>query len=73
MAGAVLITGPKACGKTETAMQVAKSHVRLDSDHQARLAMEVMPEQVLSGAKPRLLDEWQEFPEIWNLVRHDID
>ncbi len=72
-AGAVLICGPKACGKTETALQIAQSHVRLDTDQQARLAMQVAPEQVLHGDTPRLLDEWQEFPELWNLVRREVD
>lgn len=72
-AGAVLICGPKACGKTETALQIAGSQVRLDTDQQARLAMTVEPEQVLRGAAPRLLDEWQEFPELWNLVRREVD
>ncbi|MDR1816674.1 MAG: DUF4143 domain-containing protein [Puniceicoccales bacterium] len=73
IAGAVLVTGPKACGKTETALQVAKSSVRLDTDPQARLAMQVEPTRILTGDTPRLLDEWQEFPDIWNLVRHEVD
>jgi len=72
-AGAILICGPKACGKTETALQIAKSHVRLDSSQQARLAIQVAPELVLRGEAPRLLDEWQEFPELWNLVRREVD
>lgn len=72
-AGAVLVTGPKACGKTETALQLARSVARLDTDPQARLAMQVEPLRVLRGDTPRLLDEWQEFPEIWNLVRHEVD
>ena len=71
--GAVLICGPKACGKTETALQIAKSSVRLDTDLQARIAMQVAPEHVLQGDMPRLLDEWQEFPELWNLVRREVD
>ncbi len=71
--GAVLISGPKACGKTETALQAAKSVVHLDTDKQAQLAMKVVPEQVINGKCPRLLDEWQEYPEIWNLVRHKVD
>ena len=72
-AGAVLVTGPKACGKTETALQLAQSVARLDTDPQARLAMQVEPLRVLRGDAPRLLDEWQEFPELWNLVRHEVD
>ncbi len=72
-AGAVLVTGPKACGKTETALQLAKSVARLDTDPQARLAMQVEPSRVLRGDFPRLLDEWQEFPELWSLVRQEVD
>ncbi|MDR1279452.1 MAG: DUF4143 domain-containing protein [Opitutaceae bacterium] len=72
-AGAVLVCGPKACGKTETALQAAASHIRLDTDEQARLAMGVEPARILQGERPRLLDEWQEFPELWNLVRREVD
>ncbi|OAM88545.1 DUF4143 domain-containing protein [Termitidicoccus mucosus] len=72
-AGAVLICGPKACGKTETALQAAASVVRLDTDEQARIAMGVEPARVLQGARPRLLDEWQEFPGLWNRVRREVD
>lgn len=72
-AGAVLVTGPKACGKTETALQFARSVARLDTDPQVRLAMQVEPARVLRGDAPRLLDEWQEVPEIWNLVRREVD
>ena len=61
--GAVLIEGPKACGKTETALQVANSSVMLDIDVQAKLALAIDPSQVLEGATPRLLDEWQEHLE----------
>jgi len=57
-AGAVGIEGPKACGKTITASQQA-------------LAVE--PALVLEGAKPRLLDEWQLAPELWNQVRRAVD
>ena len=72
-AGAVLICGPKACGKTETALQAAASVVRLDTDAQARIAMDIEPARVLQGTRPRLLDEWQEFPALWNLVRREVD
>src|SRR5215208_4834649 len=67
--GAVLIEGPKACGKTETARQLAASEVRLDVDAGARAALAVEPELVLAGKAPRLIDEWQVEPEVWNLVR----
>ena len=71
--GAVLIEGPKACGKTATARQVAASQVLLDVDRQAREAIAVDPMLVLEGAVPRLIDEWQIEPAIWNHVRRLID
>jgi len=71
--GAVLIQGPKSCGKTETAIQAAKSLVRLDTDMEMRTLMEIDPKSVLAGSVPRLLDEWQEFPQIWNFVRREVD
>jgi len=72
-AGAVVIEGPKACGKTETARRQAGSSVLLDIDEQARAAAQVDPSLVLSGAVPRLLDEWQVEPAIWNHVRRAVD
>jgi predicted AAA+ superfamily ATPase len=72
-AGAVLIEGPKACGKTETARQIAKSEVLLDVDRDARDAAELNPALVLNGDIPRLIDEWQLEPEIWNHVRRAVD
>jgi uncharacterized protein len=71
--GAVLIQGPKSCGKTETAVQAAKSLVRLDTDIEIRSLMELDPKAVLKGASPRLIDEWQEYPQIWNFVRREVD
>jgi predicted AAA+ superfamily ATPase len=72
-AGAVVIEGPKACGKTETARQRAASAVLLDVDDNARRAAEVDPSLVLDGAVPRLLDEWQVEPSLWNHVRRAVD
>lgn len=72
-AGAVLVEGPKACGKTETARQAARSEVLLDVDEQARTAVSVSPGLVLDGTEPRLIDEWQREPDIWNLVRRAVD
>lgn len=72
-AGAVLIEGAKACGKTETARQVARSEVLLDIDKAAREAAELNPGLVLEGDTPRLIDEWQLEPEIWNHVRRAVD
>jgi hypothetical protein len=71
--GAVVIEGPKACGKTESARQFAASEVRLDVDRNARQAVAVDPSLVLEGETPRLIDEWQVEPELWNHVRRAID
>ena len=71
--GAVVIEGPRACGKTATARQIAASEVLLDVDSNARAAIEVDPALVLDGPTPRLLDEWQIEPAIWNHVRRAID
>jgi uncharacterized protein len=71
--GAVLIDGPKACGKTETARQVAASEVLLDVDEGARAAVAVDPSLVLAGDTPCLIDEWQVAPRIWNHVRRAVD
>jgi uncharacterized protein len=71
--GAVLIKGPKSCGKTETAKQYAKSILEMDRNKQVPLIMGTNPELLLVGATPRLIDEWQEHPEIWNYVRHEVD
>ena len=72
-AGAVVIEGPKACGKTETARQIAASEVLLDVDQQARDAIAIDPGLVLVGATPRLIDEWQVEPAIWNHIRRAVD
>lgn len=71
--GAVLIEGPKACGKTETARRAAASEVLLDLDTTARATAEVDPSLVLDGATPRLIDEWHLVPELWNQVRRTVD
>ena len=72
-AGGVLIEGARGSGKTESARQIAKSEVRLDTDMQARNAGLIAPEVLLEGDNPRLIDEWQLVPEIWNQVRRRID
>ncbi len=71
--GAVLIKGPKSCGKTATANQFAKSVVEMDRDKQVPVIMATNPQLLLAGATPRLIDEWQVHPEIWNYVRHEVD
>ena len=72
-AGAVVIDGPKASGKTETGRRIAKSEVLLDSDRALRDLAMADPQLVLGGAPPLLLDEWQVVPELWNAVRRAVD
>lgn len=71
--GAVLIEGPKACGKTETARRQAASEVLLDIDLAAREAAAIDPGLVLDGPVPRLIDEWQTVVPLWNRVRREVD
>lgn len=70
---AVVIEGPKASGKTATARQAAESEVLLDTDRAARRAAELDPSLVLEGSTPRLLDEWQVVPQLWNHIRRAVD
>ena len=70
--GAVLIDGARACGKTWTARRFARSEARLD-DRETMLLAETAPEAVLAGDVPRLLDEWQYAPTLWNRVRRECD
>ena len=72
-AGALLIRGMKACGKTESAKQFSKSIIAMDQDPQISLLMETAPQRLLLGETPRLIDEWQEYPKIWNYIRHEVD
>lgn len=72
-AGAVLIEGARACGKTVTGQQVAASEVFLDVDRAAQDMIAVDPDLVLKGETPRLIDEWQTEPVIWNHVRRAVD
>jgi len=71
--GALLIRGPKSCGKTETAKQFAHSILRVDQDELIPLFMSTDPKRLLLGDTPRLIDEWQEQPKLWNYVRHEVD
>ena len=72
-AGALLIRGTKACGKSESAKQFAGSVLALDQDEQVPLLIETAPQRLLLGKTPRLIDEWQVQPKIWNYVRHEVD
>jgi len=71
-AGAVLVEGARATGKTMTALNAAQSFDFLDDPAVANL-LQISPATVLEGARPRLLDEWQVAPEVWNLVRRAVD
>lgn len=72
-AGAVVIGGARAVGKAESARRVSASEIRLDSgDPRAILARE-QPETALRGDVPRLLDEYQAIPDLWNEVRRAVD
>lgn len=74
--GAVLIEGPKWCGKTTTAAQQAKSIISLqdpDMRDSYQATAEVKPSLLLAGDTPRLIDEWQEAPVLWDAVRAMVD
>lgn len=74
--GAVLIEGPKWCGKTTTAKQISKSVLAMDQPDlagQYREMAELNPTLLLQGDIPRLIDEWQLAPKLWNAVRYEVD
>ncbi|WP_018157219.1 ATP-binding protein [Demetria terragena] len=71
--GAVLIEGPKACGKTATATRHARTVIRLDEDQRARQLLDLAPDRLFEGSTPILFDEWQVAPLIWNRVRRQVD
>lgn len=70
--GAVVVVGPKFCGKTTTSMLFQKSFMKLNTNSRIKLAR-LNPKQALEGKNPRLIDEWQTVPEIWNYVKEDLD
>src|SRR5699024_10834722 len=67
------IEGVKGCGKTATARQRAASEVLLDADPEAERRAGIDPRLLLDGATPRLLDEWQRAPRLWDAVRRAVD
>ena len=74
--GGVVIEGPKWCGKTTTAKQFAKSVLDLQNTKTLEKNRQIAENDVsllLEGESPRLIDEWQVIPQIWNAVRTDID
>lgn len=70
--GGVLIEGMRGCGKTETGLRRANSSVFID-DPESRALVQIRPEIVLKGQYPRLIDEWQLEPSLWNAARRKID
>lgn len=74
--GAVLIEGPKWCGKTTTAEEMAASKVLLaktDAKEQFKRLLEIDSDTALSGEAPMLIDEWQTVPKLWDAVRYTVD
>ena len=74
--GAVLVQGPKWCGKTTTSRQAVRSEVSLEDSVKGennRLLAQTRPDKLLKGATPRLIDEWQEGPLLWDAVRSAVD
>lgn len=70
--GAVLVAGPKFCGKTTTCMLYQKSFIKLNTKQVIAMAR-MNSKAVLRGETPRLIDEWQKAPDIWNQVKDDLD
>ena len=74
--GAVLIVGPKWCGKTTTAKQQSKSIIQLQDPTHSKSYLQLAdidPLSLLEGEKPRLIDEWQMAPQLWDAVRYSVD
>lgn len=74
--GAVLVQGPKWCGKTTTAKQISKSILDLGKTNilnNALLTLQIRPTDLLQGETPRLIDEWQSIPELWDMIRGEVD
>lgn len=70
--GAVVVAGPKFCGKTTTCMLYQKSFVKLNTKQTIAMAR-MNPQAMLKGETPRLIDEWQKAPDIWNQIKDDLD
>lgn len=75
-AGAILVEGIKWCGKTTTCEQAAKSVIYLDEPEKREhnlLMAKIRPSEILDGAVPRLIDEWQQAPVLWDAIRYRVD
>ena len=74
--GAVLVEGPKWCGKTTTSEMLSKSVLYMskpDSLKQNIMLADISPSLLLEGEVPRLIDEWQIAPKLWDAVRYEVD
>ena len=74
--GAVVVQGPKWCGKSTTAVHAAASNIKMDlpdMEEQYRQMAQMQPSLLLQGDTPRLIDEWQLAPDLWNAVRAEVD
>jgi len=74
--GAILIEGPKACGKTTTAEQIAGSVLYMDDPDKMDTYLQLVDTNIkllLAGEAPRLIDEWQIAPKFWDAIRHEVD
>lgn len=75
-AGAILVEGIKWCGKTTTCEQAAKSVIYLDEPEKREhnlLMAKIRPSEIIDGATPRLIDEWQQAPTLWDAIRYRVD
>ena len=70
--GAVWVYGPKFCGKTTTCMLYQKSYIKLNTKQRITMAR-LNPKFILEGEEPRLIDEWQTAPDIWNQIKESLD
>ena len=74
--GAIHVVGPKWCGKTTTAKQFAKSYIEMQDPDKRDMYIQtakIMPSNLLEGENPRLIDEWQIAPNLWDAVRVSVD
>lgn len=74
--GAILIEGPKWCGKTTTAEQIANTVIYVDDPEkksQYLMLSDINPKKLLDGSTPVLIDEWQLIPKIWDTIRFEVD
>lgn len=72
ISGGIVLEGARGCGKTMSGAHHARSAILLDNPD-SRILMSIDPSAALSGNSPRLIDEWQLYPDVWNLTRRAID